>query len=718
MEANKRDWDIRDDDTIYETMRMYRLLDAEFSQFNREMTENYNITVASMQWDAEIKSKLNNANRPAFSYNLIRTIINVLIGIEKDNRKSIITTARGTEDIEMSNIMNKVLKYYMYHSGLSSAQRRVFYDKIIARLGVYHIGWEYDGSDDEYGKLFIKATDPRELRWDATYDDKHWERASYVMRRHKLTIEEIINTYALKDDELRQAIQMEANVFYKDDNKGKWISRKLKQIFEAVYETALANTLQSNISNRGDSDIWWDAGSNRFDVLELHEKRTRNSILIRLSGQNELVDITDEYIKQYQKLTQKIYDGYTIDNEILGIIKRDYNLQGEYESELVRQRYVTAVCPAFRLKLNEQPYPVNSKYYVYIPDYCYDVHVDNLKVQSVVDDIKDVQQDFNKARSLILELIGRYAARGYMVDENAIKGYEDDWLDNAIGRFKRIRSGYFGLVRQEDMMQINSELMRLPYETQQLIKVITNADDEVRGVKSPGVTSGRHFLAKEQRQAKSFTIILENRDESLKALYHIALNFIQKYVSTQQVIRITNEIDNLIQKPETIHINQRQFVKDENGNYVVKIVNDITAIDYDVEISEEQYSASAQEERYYKLSEIFNAVIKLNPKKAELMLPVIIKNIGLREADKIIELWEGMEQNQSANPQMDVAQQLSMIMAKLGIENKKAELQGKQLDNVKKEFELRQQNALSNMLQQKQGANGNEFPGYGLPISN
>lgn len=695
--------DIRDLDTIYEIMRVYQLMDKDFEAFNREQEENFSVTISKKQWDEKIREKLIKANRPAFSYNLIRVIINTLIGVERDNRKSIAVSPRGIDDYEKSDLMTKVLKYFMYHSGFERARNRVFYDKIIGRIGVYHIGWEYEDEEDDYGKLFVKRIDPREIRWDLNAKDNLWSDAKYVIRRHFMDIDDMIITYALKNEELKEAILIEAKSFYNDVDRGKWISRKLKNLFETVYSTITNSTL-SNI----DKSRWYDSATNRFEVIEMHENRVKNLFMIRdLYG--NLIDITDEYFKKWKECKPgRMYDGYTLDRDIVNLIKEENNLEGELRRDLVKKKYVTAVCPAFGLKLNEQEYPIDTKYFVYIPDYCYDTHLRLIEAQSVIDDVKDVQYEFNKGRSLLIELIGRAANKGYIAEAEAIKGHESDWTDNAIGRIKMVNPGYLNSIKPEEGINIPTELIRLSYDTQQLIKVITNAEDELRGVKSPGVTSGRHFLAKEQRQAKSFTIILENRDNALKALHEVALNFIQKYVSTQRTIRITKEIYGAIESPETLVLNQRAF--DAEGERIkARIINDITALDYDVEITEEQYTVSAQEERYMKLSEIFNAVIRLNPRKAELLLPTIIKNIGIKDSDEIIKIWQQADmQNAMPNEAQRMSEQLAMIMAKLGIEEKKAEVDSLKLDNVKKEIEIRQaynsgyEQALNEALAQQQ----------------
>lgn len=688
LKRANRTWKIRDDSTLYEVMRVYENLNSQFGAFYDEITENFDFTISGRQWDKEIKTQLEADSRPAFSYNLMRTVLNVIIGIERSNKKKGKASPRTGGDKDLAEVVSETLQYFLYHSGFTEAQKRVFVNKIVGRLGVYHVGWRYNGSTDTNGSLFVESVDPREMAWEPSDGDPLWEKSSFVFRKHELSIEEILNTYALRDEEMQIAIQQEAKTFFmRDPDKGKWINRKLKQMFAAVYETAMGTSGSNVFKNYLQ---WWNPGNGKFDVLEMHEKRMEKRLFVPDSEGKRLIDITEPYISDFRELNQREYEGLDFETAIIDRVKQRYGLTGEADIDLVNQRFVTAVIPALNIKANEQAYPVNSKYCVYIPDYCYDIHPDPLKLQSVIDDVKDAQKDFNKARSLILELLARYSNKGWVMDEEAISGLEEDWTTTKITPYRRVRSGYMGLIRPEESPTISPELVRMPFDTQQLIKVITNADDEIRGSKSPGVTSGRHFIAKEESQAKSFTILLDNRDRAHKAVYELSLEFIQHYVTAPQVIRITSDVVPGLDADKEVELNKRIFYREPNGELAERVVNDISAYQYDIEISDEPYSASAQIERYNKLGDIFNAVLSVNPQKADAMLPVMLQAAGTPEADKIIQLWEQMSQPNPEQSQMQaMMQKLQMIIAKLGIEEKQATVEGKKLDNAKKIQEIR-----------------------------
>jgi len=169
----------------------------------------------------------------------------------------------------------------------------------------------------------------------------------------------------------------------------------------------------------------------------------------------------------------------------------------------------------------------------------------------------------------------------------------------------------------------------------------------------------------------------------------MSLSFIQHYVTTQQVIRITTDIVPSIEEDQEVELNKRVFSV-ENGELAERVINDVDAYEFDIEITDEPYSASAQEERYSKLGDVFNAALAVNPKKADAMLPIMVRVAGTPEGEKILEAWKALE---TPPPDQQVMQQImmqiQMIMANLGIEEKKADVDGKELDNVKKAEEIK-----------------------------
>ena len=702
MYNKPRTWDLRDDTTIFEAMRLYHNLSEQFDPLFAEMTENFDFTVALLQWDKEIRRMLEEARRPANSYNLIRVIFNTIIAIELQNRKQIVAKPQTGGDNALAQKLTTVLLHFFNGTGFDYVRTKVFIDSIVARFGTYYVGWSY--SNNPLGELILAAVDPREMMFEPNYDDPLWSKSSYLMRKHSLSLEEILNQFALNDTEMQDAILEEAAIFFQQEpnKRDKWISKRLKALFSAVYETATGYSSGTNSMFKNYLQ-WFDPLTGKFDVLELHEKRTERRLMVPDRDGRKLYDVTEPYMNVL-KQNNKDFDGVRFsDNEAVNVVKDNYNLSGEPRVELDNRRFVTAVIPTFNLKVNEQPYPFKSDYYVYIPQYCYDLHADPLKAQSVMDDLKDPQKHFNKAQSLKLELLGRYANKGWILDENAIAGVEEDWASNRIAPYKRVRAGYINMIKPEEGQTISPDLVRDPLETQSLMKVISNADDEIRGQTNSEVKSGKHFIAKEEQQTKSFSYLFTNVNRSAKAVAKLSVSFIQHYVTTQRIFRITEDVDVNNDQTQELTVNQSFFSYDpEAGKIIEKIVNDITIGEYDIEISDTPYSSNAKELEYKKLIDLFNAAAEINPKKADALLNVLVEAGSYPSGQKILKLWAKIDEPSPEQAQLaQIVQQMQLVLAKLGVAEKAEEVKGKKLDNVKKSQEIKQaakENAVRNVL--------------------
>src|SRR5690606_26099060 len=188
-----------DDSTIFDMMRMWQNLAGMFDPQFEEMTKCYDFTVARLMWEKEVKEKLENERRPAYSYNLLRTIFNVILNIELENRKEMVANPKSGGDLQLAQKLTKILFHFFKGSKFDRERTKVFLDSIVARLGVYHLNWVYQ-KDKKFGELLIESIDPREIMYEPVKNDPLWTKASYLYRKHSLSLEEILNKYALNDE--------------------------------------------------------------------------------------------------------------------------------------------------------------------------------------------------------------------------------------------------------------------------------------------------------------------------------------------------------------------------------------------------------------------------------------------------------------------------------------------------------------------------------------
>lgn len=690
-----RTWNFRDEDTMFDMMRYWTNLDQVFEKLNEDQTRAYDMTVSSSQWLSEWKQAYEQKGRPVASYNLLRQVVNVINAIELSNRKKTIAKPKSGGDTQLAEVVTQVMHHFFYRTKYDWHRTKVFNNSVIAKYGVYSLGWNYE--NDDLGELEIDDIDPRTIRFEPNYADPTWQKAGYIMRKHSLSFEEIINKFALNDMELQNAIIEEASIFYdrEPDKRDRYLSKKLKQLFSAVYEVATGNS--SSYGAMANKYLnWFDPLTLKFDVLELHEKRTERRLVVGDSKRNKEFDITDMV---------KEKDDFRFNNELIGQVKERYGFDGEPRTQLMTKKFVTAVVPAFRLKVNEQPYPYNMRGFVYIPQYCYDYHADPFKAQSVIDDLIDPQSTYNKAQSLKLELLWRYANNGWVMDANAIDGYEEDWESGRMAPFRRVRPGYMGQIKPEQHQVISADLIRETQELPVVMDRIANTSETIRGKQEKGVTSGKHFIAVRNQEEKSFSYMFSNVDNSAIAVAESAWNIIQWGCPVERIFRITTDEG----QEQQLVVNQKQYGLDpETGQLIQKVKNDITIGEYDFEMDKTPYSSNAREIEFQKLAELFDAVVSVNPEKADAILPILVKAGDFPHAAEILEIWKNKEGGSPEQQQMQqLMMQVQQIMIKLGIAEKQEDVKGKALDNMKKQMELKQM-AMDNILGMRKGTNGKQ----------
>jgi hypothetical protein len=708
-----RSFKINDEDCLFNMMRLWTSLDPIFEQLNKDQTRAFDMTVSSSQWLQEWKDAYEQKGRQVSSYNLLRQVINVINAIELSNRKKIIAKPSSGGDTELAGIVTEVLDHFLHRTKFDWRRTKVFNNSIIAKFGVYTLGWSFE--NNKYGDLEIGDCDPRTVRFEPNYADPTWEQAGYVMRKHQLSFDEIFNKFAGNDEEMQEALISEGKVFYdyNPDKRDKYLTQKLKHLFQAVYETITGSSPNSTVSKFMN---WYDPLTGKFDVLELHEKRTERRLVIGDSKRpNKLFDITDSYHGEFERLNEKPPDGYRYNNgEIINSIKERYGFDGEPDMELTTNKYVTAVIPAFRLKVNEQPYPFKIKGYVYIPQYCYDYHADTLKAQSVIDDLIDPQSSYNKMISLNQELLWKYANNGWILDANAINGYEEDWESGRLAPYRRVRPGYINLIKPEIQQTVSPDLIKGMQETPAIMDRIANTSESIRGRIEKGVTSGKHFNAVRSQEEKSFSYMFNNVSNSALSVAESGWAIIQNRVTVPRIFRITQDDG----QEKEVRVNEQQYGIDvETGNLIRKVKNDITIGEYDFEISDTPYSGNAKEMEFYKLSELLDALISIGTPKsmerADAIMPILVQAGSFPFGNEIKKTWEQID---SGSPQQQQLQQMMMaiqqIMAKLGVKGQEETVRGQILDNTKKDIEIKQM-LKDNILNVKRG-NGKAKPQYQL----
>jgi hypothetical protein len=671
--ARHYDIGINSDSTFY-LYKAYSKLKKQFKEIHDTMQENYNMCITKTQIPKDFKEWLESKDRTAYAYNLIAPILKSISSMERGSRKKVIAIPRTEEDNVFVEKFNYVLDHYKDKGKFDYYITRAHLDAIIAMYSFVFQYWGYDPETDE-GKIFYTALNPMKAMFELNDTiDTSMSKCNYIMIESDLTVEEIIEMYALHNEELAKQIILQASNYIESRNISlkEFISENIRRIIDSAMDffSASGYSTEPNYNIQKDKSLF-DSNTGRFKVVEIHERRRDKRLFIRNYDDYEKYDITDNVKDENGRIS----------NELIGRL-RDTKFKNSSDPKpfMKTNNYIVANCPALEIMLQNDMYterlPNNNFALTMIP--AYDYSQDISKMQSVVSEIIDVQSDYNKSRNIIQDMLIRYIRKGYLVKENAIKEYMEDFEENKF--YKRVKGGQGpigDLIKEEEVPRVTPELIREGEESKHLMHVITNVTPSLEGRSEDSNQSGKKYIALREQSEKNLTMLFDNLNFSKIIIVENTAKLVQANVKEETVIRINEDLtDNY----SFFKINQIIPVINPRGYLAYKKINDISKGNYDFKIANSPYGATAREREYAKEAEIFEIVMKLDAKLALKGLPLLLKSSDLGNRYDWVELIQKhLGEVDNVNPAM---KQMMSIMQQL-------EIKGKELENNKKAVEIK-----------------------------
>jgi len=724
-------FDIFDTSKVAEVIQVYNQVQPTYKPIFDEMNKNYNMIVSSAQWDADIKTELEENGRTAFAYNLLSNVIKHMSSLEAGNRKKITALGRTLGDVKMAATISKLLDCLLYNQKFDYHRTRAFIDAIIARIGWLRTCWSFE--DDSLGMLDLQSINPMQIMFEMGYSDITLRKSSFVLFTPDLSLDQIINQYGQKDKKLLQEILRQGDNYFAaqtPEEKKKFLSTTLRTLLNTAQQFFNVGTADQS-SDILRNEMWYDPFTGKFKTLELHERRTTRRMMLYDPAENKNIDITDNVLSE---------DKHTEDNELIQQQMTKHPEASEPSWKPKKQIWITTVIPALNIKVADEPYAIRSKNFMFTPVFCYDFHADMRQTQSVIDELRDPQSDYNKTRSTLLEMLVRFSSVGYLVEEGAIDGFENDYTNKEIGTYKRVKTGFLEKVKPEEYPRIPPELFRNAEESKYLLEYISGTPKAVRGLSEGSNEPAKLFNAKNDVAVQLIQHIYDNLDQAILQVGENIIPNIQKFMTMPRVFRIINDFD----KPEYLEVNKPEVII-EQGKVVERILNDVTIGEYDIVISNAPYGPTEREMEFVKLVDLMKFAITINPQFATKMFPVMVKAsdssyrtevlealdmmddqkgdkeaqaqtamLALQQAFQKLELDKGSAelQNQMIQNQQDQVETEGKVLDNTQKKiNLQLEAHGKMLDNEKKNYDFQvaqksQQDALNGMIVHSRAANG------------
>ena len=660
----KIDW--RDQDTVNRVIQIDVDAENTFQPIFKKFRRCFDGVVSDLQISKELKDKFNEENRPYNSYNILSPIAKYLTSLERGQRKKVAALPRKPSGLEMALVVSKLIDCKLYNANHDVHKTRAFLDSTICGWGWLHGMWSFDSVKS--GTWFEQAISPFDIKFDLSSRDMSLDRCKWIDYSPEMTLEEIVAQYAYNDSELLDEIMKEARQYFMPESKQR--KKFISTIFQTLMDTA-GSYLGHHESNH-DSSTWFNSLNGKFKVIELHERRTERRMQVFDVKANKYNDITDDILGE---------DGYKEDNEAVKKIMEKYPNSPEPQWATIQQIWITTVVPALQLKVYDKPYAVQNNNFMFTLIPAYDFHDNMEHIQSPIEEVLDLQSDFNKEMSLRLELLLRAANRGYLVEGDAIgKDNERDFMSKKIGLYKKVNK--ISGIQEEKALQVPAELFSDPEMKKGLIEYISGSTREAAHGQSDNRKEGEGlFRLKQDASVGLVQCLFDNLDTgNIQYAENLFAN-VQVFMKMEDVIRITTDNEN----PEFIQINQPTFSIDQEGKLITKILNDVTIEKYDFVMSNQPYTRTARETEFLKLVEMFRFAIQVDSEYAKKLFPIVLKASDSPYRQEILEALGAIGEGKDKNEQMQQAMQaLQMQFEHLKLDKAKSEVADRTATAIKK----------------------------------
>lgn len=303
-------------------------------------------------------------------------------------------------------------------------------------------------------------------------------------------------------------------------------------------------------------------------------------------------------------------------------------------------------------------------------------------LRSAIRFAKDPAKLYNWARSTAVETMAMAPKQPWLVTPEMIEGHEYQW-DNA-----NASPQPYLLYNQTGEGKPDRNVASIPdsgalqeaVQASDDIKATTGIFDASLGAQG-NETSGRAIMARQKQGDTATFIFTDNHARALKHTGRILVDLIPKIYDTERVVRLLNEEG----AEGWARINQQDPISG-------KKINDLSVGRYDVVVDVGPGYTTKRLEAADGMIQLLQAA----PQFAPVIIPRIAKNLDWPESDAI-----GQEMQQMMQPQPNPKAEI--------------ELEGKQLDNARKQQQLQQgqqqddqriyqiaQQAMMDMLQGRQ----------------
>lgn len=607
----------RQDSSLVQVLaeRYQRAVDGMTAWANRakecvEMTEA-NRDGLRTQWSADALRKLNDEDRPAFSFNKIAPLVRLVLGYHRNNR---IDTkylpghdGSGTDDVAES--LTHLAKNTSELSQEPFVDGEVMMDGTITGRGYYDVRLDYE--NNQLGEAIVTAKDPFSIKVDPELSEYDLNKGTFIAEDRWASIDEIAFWYGASAEALLNPLLNRSGVSgMPSQNFMEWMGEV------TPWRTFGGGQQLGPLIGMADYTMQsYDPYRKTIRLIDFqHYVRVMTRCFIDL----ETGDV--------EKIPDRWTDGQI--TKVLAWAEDQYAQKGKLSPLRVRvmpMRRVRWTTLAGDIVVYDQWSQYETFTMVgYFPWFRRGM------TRGMVEDLIDPQNEVNKRRSANIDIVTRTANSGWQYHKDSLSPDEKDRLE-----VEGAAPGYNQEWQGENKpTKIESGTPPMAFERLETkaaddLKEISGVNDSLLG-QIDKVQSGRAIEARQRQGVISIQTYMDNNSRSKELVGRKKLEIYQNHYTEQRLVRVLGDNGNLIET--TIN---------KNIEATNTILNDVTIGKYRVVVDETPLSASF-------LSAQFDEIMMMIEKgvlPAQVYGDMAIDASSMPRKEEAKQRWQAMQQS-------------------------------------------------------------------------
>lgn len=602
--------------------------------WQRERHEDYAF-YAGHQWTDEERRILNEEERPALTFNLIKSTIDLITGMSIQNPVAVTPEPVEKTDQFLCDVVQEAIAYIDDNVNAEGKELEAFEDKLICGRGFNAIDISVDPkrpTDIIIEQVVVPAT---ELRIDPACTEDDLSDARYIIRE-------------------------------------KWLSRDDFKIVYPDYKKEIDELMDGGLTVDFTSSTVMDGDV--FDIMDTDSDESDYSQPLDSRYYDRAKDLIHVIHLEYWEAYQRFYGFNPMSNEVEEFdekqLKQLKNAIPNFEYEKIWDKKLKWLHFIRDIILYDDDSPIPYDGFSVVGDFGYkDKSVTPVKHFGVVRLMKDPQKEVNKRWSQALNSLVTQG-KGVMAETDAfvdIKQAQATWNDPR--QITWLNKGGINMVQEKPASQFPQAAMQMEEMAQDIIKRITGVNADLLGIKSssqePGVTI-------RLRQSQGLTILAKlfnSFKEFKRQIYKRKIAIVAKYMPESQLKRILGQGKKYIIKGGMV-------VDKENG-FIAPLRN-IRDLDYNIRVQNAPGNVTRTMSELSIYMQMMQYKFPVDPN-------AVIERLDLTADEKAswMKYIANMQKSQAQQAQQTQQLEMAKLQSKTKTDMSKLQLQAKKAEDDK-----------------------------------